>query len=47
MFKISPLIILILKAILNLILTDDEFRENVEVARKHCQRGDVFQLGII
>ena len=22
----------------------DEFRENVEVARKHCQRGDVFQL---
>ncbi|MDC1198256.1 anthranilate synthase component I family protein, partial [Algibacter sp.] len=25
-------------------LTDDEFRENVEVARKHCQRGDVFQL---
>ena len=25
-------------------LTDDEFRERVEVARKHCQRGDVFQL---
>lgn len=25
-------------------LTDDEFREHVEVARKHCQRGDVFQL---
>ena len=25
-------------------LTDDEFRGNVEVARKHCQRGDVFQL---
>ena len=25
-------------------LTDDEFRENVQVARKHCQRGDVFQL---
>ncbi len=25
-------------------LTDDEFRANVEVARKHCQRGDVFQL---
>ena len=25
-------------------LTDDEFREHVEIARKHCQRGDVFQL---
>ena len=25
-------------------LTDDEFRTHVEVARKHCQRGDVFQL---
>lgn len=25
-------------------LTDDEFRERVEVARKHCKRGDVFQL---
>ena len=25
-------------------LTDDEFRAHVEVARKHCQRGDVFQL---
>jgi anthranilate synthase component 1 len=25
-------------------LTDDEFREQVEIARKHCQRGDVFQL---
>ncbi|MEW4922859.1 anthranilate synthase component I family protein [Algibacter sp. 2305UL17-15] len=25
-------------------LTDEEFREHVEVARKHCQRGDVFQL---
>ncbi|UKM66436.1 anthranilate synthase component I family protein [Flavobacteriaceae bacterium GSB9] len=25
-------------------LTDDEFKENVELARKHCQRGDVFQL---
>lgn len=25
-------------------LTDDEFRDHVEVARKHCQRGDVFQL---
>ncbi len=25
-------------------LTDDEFRNQVEVARKHCNRGDVFQL---
>jgi len=25
-------------------LTDDEFKEQVELARKHCQRGDVFQL---
>jgi len=25
-------------------LTDNEFRNQVEVARKHCQRGDVFQL---
>ena len=25
-------------------LTDDEFRAHVEVARKHCKRGDVFQL---
>ncbi|MCL4151683.1 UNVERIFIED_CONTAM: hypothetical protein GTU68_021959, partial [Idotea baltica] len=25
-------------------LTDDEFRQHVEIARKHCQRGDVFQL---
>ena len=25
-------------------LTDDEFREHVEIARKHCHRGDVFQL---
>jgi len=25
-------------------LTDDEFRAQVEIARKHCQRGDVFQL---
>lgn len=25
-------------------LTDDEFREQVEIARKHCGRGDVFQL---
>ncbi|XMO87192.1 anthranilate synthase component I family protein [Algibacter sp. AS12] len=25
-------------------LTDDEFRNQVEIARKHCQRGDVFQL---
>lgn len=25
-------------------LTDDDFREQVEIARKHCQRGDVFQL---
>ena len=25
-------------------LTDNEFKENVELARKHCQRGDVFQL---
>ena len=25
-------------------LTDDEFRANVDVAKKHCQRGDVFQL---
>ncbi|GAA4886087.1 anthranilate synthase component I family protein [Flaviramulus aquimarinus] len=25
-------------------LTDNEFKEHVELARKHCQRGDVFQL---
>lgn len=25
-------------------LTDDEFRANVDIAKKHCQRGDVFQL---
>ncbi len=25
-------------------LTDDEFRSNVELAKKHCFRGDVFQL---
>ncbi|MFL1013494.1 anthranilate synthase component I family protein [Flavisericum labens] len=25
-------------------LSDDEFKENVELARKHCHRGDVFQL---
>ncbi|GAA4281449.1 anthranilate synthase component I family protein [Gaetbulibacter aestuarii] len=25
-------------------LTDEEFKENVELARKHCHRGDVFQL---
>lgn len=25
-------------------LTDDEFRDQVEIARKHCGRGDVFQL---
>lgn len=25
-------------------LTDDEFRKQVEIARKHCGRGDVFQL---
>jgi len=25
-------------------LTDDEFKANVELAKKHCQRGDVFQL---
>ncbi|SFD16950.1 anthranilate synthase component I family protein [Algibacter pectinivorans] len=25
-------------------LTDNEFRNQVEIARKHCQRGDVFQL---
>ncbi|TNJ44532.1 anthranilate synthase component I family protein [Tamlana fucoidanivorans] len=25
-------------------LTDDEFKEHVELARKHCNRGDVFQL---
>jgi anthranilate synthase component 1 len=25
-------------------LTDDEFRSQVEIARKHCGRGDVFQL---
>lgn len=25
-------------------LSDDEFKEHVELARKHCHRGDVFQL---
>lgn len=25
-------------------LTDDEFKEHVELAKKHCNRGDVFQL---
>ena len=25
-------------------LTDDEFKNHVEIAKKHCQRGDVFQL---
>lgn len=25
-------------------LTDDEFKANVELAKKHCARGDVFQL---
>ncbi|ULC59075.1 anthranilate synthase component I family protein [Flaviramulus sp. BrNp1-15] len=25
-------------------LTDEEFKEHVELARKHCHRGDVFQL---
>ncbi|MFD2725536.1 anthranilate synthase component I family protein [Hyunsoonleella rubra] len=25
-------------------LTDEEFKEHVEIAKKHCQRGDVFQL---
>ena len=25
-------------------LTDEEFRENVSLGKKHCQRGDVFQL---
>ncbi len=25
-------------------LTDDEFKEHVELAKKHCYRGDVFQL---
>ncbi|WP_136481835.1 anthranilate synthase component I family protein [Cognatitamlana onchidii] len=25
-------------------LTDNEFKEHVELAKKHCQRGDVFQL---
>ncbi|WP_027138553.1 anthranilate synthase component I family protein [Gaetbulibacter saemankumensis] len=25
-------------------LTDDEFKEHVELAKKHCARGDVFQL---
>lgn len=25
-------------------LEDQEYRENVELAKKHCQRGDVFQL---
>ncbi|MFI1743673.1 anthranilate synthase component I family protein [Thalassobellus sediminis] len=32
------------KGDINSNLTDDEFREHVELARKHCQRGDVFQL---
>ena len=25
-------------------VTDEEFKTNVEIAKKHCQRGDVFQL---
>lgn len=25
-------------------LSDDEFKNHVEIAKKHCQRGDVFQL---
>lgn len=25
-------------------LTDDEYKENVELAKKHCARGDIFQL---
>ena len=25
-------------------LTDDEYKEHVELAKKHCARGDVFQL---
>ena len=25
-------------------LTDDEFKQNVAIAKKHCMRGDVFQL---
>jgi anthranilate synthase component 1 len=25
-------------------LTDEEFKTNVKIAKKHCQRGDVFQL---
>ena len=25
-------------------LTDDQYKEQVEMAKKHCQRGDVFQL---
>ncbi len=32
------------KGDINSNLTDDEFRKQVELARKHCQRGDVFQL---
>lgn len=32
------------KGKINSNLTDDEFREHVELARKHCHRGDVFQL---
>ncbi|WNH07811.1 anthranilate synthase component I family protein [Thalassobellus suaedae] len=32
------------KGAINSNLTDDEFRVQVELARKHCQRGDVFQL---
>ncbi len=25
-------------------LTDEEFKSNIEIVKKHCQRGDVFQL---
>ena len=25
-------------------LTDDEYKHHVELAKKHCARGDVFQL---
>jgi len=32
------------KGDINSNLSDEEFKENVELAKKHCQRGDVFQL---
>ena len=42
--KIMPLIILKLKVISTSNLTDEDYKEHVNLAKKHCARGDVFQL---